>query len=425
MSDRFEVVVIGLGRVGLACATWLAASGIAVCGVEPNDARRADIAAGRADAEEPGLRELILRAQATGALSMRASLDARAPVYLIATPTRAPRAGDDGLETLRQVMGALLPQLQPGALIIVESTLSPGATRREVAGAVEAAGLHPGEQVAIACCPERIMPGRALAELSDQARIIGGLTPSCASRAAALYQRAGARGKLHTTSLELAEAAKLAENLFRDVNIGLANALADWAERAQLDADALIRLANTHPRVALHRPGAGVGGHCLPIAGPLLHARAPLPAWLTAQREDAAAQPARLADQISAALPHGARVALLGVTYKADVSDARHSPALAMCARWAQTRPDLELRAHDPTAPKLDMPLWPLHEALSGADAAVLTVAHQALIDLDLGALAATMRGRTLYDLCRALNADEALRAGLLYVGRGAPARAL
>src|SRR5690606_13718902 len=161
---------------------------------------------------------------------------------------------------------------------------SPGATRREVVRSVETIGLHPGEQVAIACCPERIMPGRALDELSAQDRIIGGLTPGCAARAAALYQRAGARGQLHTTSLELAVA------MCREVDVGLARARADWAGAAQLAADALMGVANTPPRVALHRPGAGVGGHCLPIAGPLLQARAPLPAWLTAQRDDAAAQ---------------------------------------------------------------------------------------------------------------------------------------
>jgi UDP-N-acetyl-D-mannosaminuronic acid dehydrogenase len=408
-----EICVIGLGAVGLPIALWCIARGRRVRGVDRDAALIERLGRGECSAQEPGLSEAL--GAALEAKSLRLGRDLPScSAYLICVPTSAPDASSDGAGAVREVAARIARVVPRGALVLVISTVSPGVTRRDVAGVMRAVGRTPGEDIFIAFSPERISPGSALAELDAQERVVGGVTPRCTERAASLWRGLGAR--VVETEAAHAEAAKLFENTYRYVNIALANELADVASGAGLDAAQVFALANTHARVGLHRFGVGAGGRCLPMSARAVAAMGDAP---LVQLADAAlrALPARLAGEIVDWLGAGARVALLGASYKADACGLDESPAAALWA--ALEAAGLEVRLVEPGSPRG----VPLKVALDGADGVVLAVGHQAFATLDPEALAGQMRGRMALDLCRCWDGARWRAAGFMYRGRGLGAR--
>ena len=161
-------------------------------------------------------------------------------------------------------MASALPFLQPGNLVIVESTIPPGTTEGLVKPILERSGYRVGPQILLAHCPERILPGNIMAEAVFNARIVGGIDERSTRQVVALLGRC-VKGKLIPTNDRTAEFVKLIENSFRDVNVAFANQVSILCERLGIDTDEAIRLANEHPRVQILNPGIGVGGHCIPI----------------------------------------------------------------------------------------------------------------------------------------------------------------
>ena len=268
----------------------------------------------------------------------------RAETYLIAVPTPLGRNRTPDIAAVLAAARAVAPALRPGASVILEST-SPIGTTQEVAALI--AALRPDLRVpghvsgaadlAIAYCPERVLPGRIIAELTGNDRVIGGITEPCAERAAGFYRRF-VEGECVLTSAPVAEMVKLAENSFRDVNIAFANELSLIAERLGIDVWEVIALANRHPRVNVLRPGPGVGGHCIAVDPWFLVASAPEHARLirTARRVNDG-KAAHVAERLAAMLDAepGAKLALLGLAFKPDIDDFRESPALAIAERLA------------------------------------------------------------------------------------------
>lgn len=420
MSEPEHVCLLGLGRVGLPMAAAIANAGHQVTGVEIDNARRDAIARGESDLDEPGLAAGVEQALASDRL--RLSADAvKAAVYLIAIPTHG--SPGEQVEALRALAADLLPTLEKGALVVLESTSAPGTTRASLGEVFSGAGFTLGEDLFLAHSPERVIPGNALAELAQNARIIGGFTPRCAAKAAAFY-RSFSSGPIHQTSLETAELTKLVENTFRDVNIALANELATLGESLGWDMSAAIELANTHPRVGLHHPGAGVGGACLPLATRMIASfgdhdsgrGAPL---LEAARAVNASTPALLAKKILADLPSGATVAMLGVAYKGNIADTSETPAKALLD--ALRDGGATVKVHDPYVEAWpEAHLLPLEQALERADAAVLVTPHERFRALKPSDLTA-MRGRSLFDLCNILDAERWTKEGFTLSSRGRP----
>ncbi len=330
------VCVHGLGYVGLPTAAVLAArAGCRVFGVDTDARVRAALAEGRPHIAEPGLAALLAEALGSGRLTVHAApVAAEFHVIAVPTPLAADRTAE--LSHLRAAARALAPALRAGDCVIVESTCPVGTTA-SLAAALPAGTL-------LAYCPERVLPGRILEELVANARVVGGLTPAAGQRAAGLYRRFVA-GDVALTDAATAEFVKLAENSFRDANIAFANTLSLLAARHGVDARAAIALANRHPRVAILRPGIGVGGHCIAVDP-----------WFLAQGagEDAAFLRAARAANLRktewvlarlAALAEaepGAPITLFGLAYKPDVGDLRESPALciarALTARFGADR---------------------------------------------------------------------------------------
>ncbi len=347
VSDAaLKVVVVGLGYIGLPTAAVIARTGAQVLGIDVSEHVVETVNSGKVHIEEVDLDGLVSGVVARGNLRA-ATLIEPADVFVIAVPT--PFA-DDHAPNIGYVLRAattIAAVLKAGDVVILESTSPVGTTEkvRDLLAQLRPDLKVPGKtaespDIAIAYCPERVLPGRILVELIDNDRVIGGITPRCARKALQFYRRF-VRGACVTTTSRAAEMTKLTENAFRDVNIAFANELSRVADTMEVDVWEVIRLANRHPRVNILSPGPGVGGHCIAV-DPwfLVHAdRANTPLIRTAREVNDAKidYVVERAEAMVAAHP-GMRVACLGLAFKANIDDFRESPALkvalALAARF-------------------------------------------------------------------------------------------
>ncbi len=396
-DSELKVVVLGLGYIGLPTAAVIARTGASVLGVDVTQSVVDTINSGKVHIEEVDLDGLVSGVVARG--SLRASMQiAPADVFVIAVPT--PFADDHApnIGYVLQAATTIATVLKPGDTVILESTSPVGTTeqvrdllaklRPDLRVPGRPRGLGAGEQadVAIAYCPERVLPGRILVELIDNDRVIGGITPRCARKALAFYRRF-VRGACVTTTARAAEMTKLTENAFRDVNIAFANELSLVADTMGVDVWEVIRLANRHPRVNILSPGPGVGGHCIAV-DPwfLVHADPANTPLIRTAREVNDAKTDHVIAQAAAmidAVP-GTPVACLGLAFKANIDDFRESPALkvaeALAARFGN-----RMRIVEPYADTLPPALATHGATLIDIDEAIETCAAMiVLVDHDL-----------------------------------------
>jgi UDP-N-acetyl-D-mannosaminuronic acid dehydrogenase len=341
-----QVAVIGLGYIGLPTAAVLASFGWKVCGVDVSERVVATVNAGGVHIEERDLDKLVHDAITAETLVASTQVPT-ASFYMIAVPTPLGEGNAPDISYVEAAARAIAPKLLPGACVIVESTSPVGTTERVAAIIAE---LRPdlvvprdgGEEeadIALAYCPERVLPGRIVNELVHNDRVIGGVTAACAERAAVLYT-SFVKGACLTTTARVAETVKLVENSFRDVNIAFANELSMIADVIGVDVWEVIRLANRHPRVNILQPGPGVGGHCIAVDPWFLVAGAPEAARLVRTAREvndhkAAHTEAKIRALLEAA-PDG-KVALLGLAFKPDIDDFRESPALEIAESLSHT----------------------------------------------------------------------------------------
>ncbi len=401
-----KICLLGLGYIGLPTGSMFALAGKNVVGVDPNPRVQAALRSGLASIEEPELQTLVTAAINSGRLRVQTKPEA-ADAFIIAVPTPLdPTTNRADLTFVKQAAHDIVPFLRRGNVVVLESTVPPGTTRDVLAPILAESGLVPRRDIFVAHCPERVLPGRILVELEQNDRLAGGLTPACADRAADLYQ-AFVKGAIMRTDATTAEMVKVMENTFRDVNVALANEFALIAERIGVDVWEAIRLANHHPRVNVLRPGPGVGGHCIAVDPWFLVESAPEGTRLIrAAREVNDAMPEHVVARLTALVTPPAPIALLGVTYKAEVDDVRESPALRV-AELAVER-GFTVRLCDPhvkaDTPGLPAPLLPLEQALRDAEAVVLLVDHRAFQELDVDLVAALVSGKQVLDARNSLD---------------------
>jgi UDP-N-acetyl-D-mannosaminuronic acid dehydrogenase len=338
-----SVAVIGLGYIGLPTAAVIARSGMSVLGIDVSAHVVETVNSGRIHIEEVDLDGLVQGVVARGLLRASTVIEP-ADIFVIAVPTPFGANHSPDVSYVLSAARTVAPVLKAGDLIVLEST-SPVGTTEQVRDAIATlrpdlkmphAGNGPSD-VAIAYCPERVLPGRILVELIDNDRCIGGITPRCARKALAFYRKF-VRGACVTTSSRVAEMVKLSENAFRDVNIAFANELSVVADQLDLDVWEVIRLANRHPRVNILTPGPGVGGHCIAVDPWFIVHSAPekTPLIRTAREVNDAKIDHVIAK--AAALIEGSsgRVACLGLAFKANIDDFRESPALKVAEVLSQ-----------------------------------------------------------------------------------------
>ena len=399
--ERGEIAVIGLGYIGLPTAIMFANSGYRVTGYEIREDVVEKINSGEAHIVEPEINELLSKAVESG--NLRATSDpneiAGKDVYIICvqTPLRDDKTPD--LSYLENAIRTVAKAMKRGSLVVIESTVPPMTTLRMAKLIEELRGFEAGKDFYMVHAPERVMPGRIFKELVYNSRIFGGITPESAEKAEKLY-RAFVRGQTFRTSSTVSEVVKLMENTFRDVNIALANEFAFLAHQYGINVFEAIELANTHPRVRIHTPSIGVGGHCLPKDPHLL-------VWpakedfglIKLAREINDSMPLFTKDLLFSALKElnvpseEAVVAVLGLTYKGDSDDTRNSPALAFIE---VIEDDVgEVRTYDPYVGGTSKSL---EEAVDGSDAVVIATDHSAFRSLDWESLGALMRTKILID---------------------------
>ena len=386
-----RISVIGLGYIGLPTATMFANSGVDVIGVDVT-ARIVDtINSGRAHFGEPDLDALLDKAVKAGKL--RATLKPEpAEAFIIAVPTPFKNDKQPDLSYIEAAGKSIAPVLAKGNLVVLESTSPVGATEQLTAWLAAARPdlkfAGPGvdaPDIHMTYCPERVLPGKIIQELVENARTVGGITPDCAARAAALYQ-IFVKAECRTTTARTAEMAKLTENSFRDVNIAFANELSIICDRLGIDVWELRKIANLHPRVNILEPGAGVGGHCIAVDPWFIVAAAPDEARLIrTAREVNDHKPHFIIEKVQAAcaqLGRNPTIACFGLAYKPDVDDLRESPAIEIVATLAAKKMGtiLAVEPHVETLPGTLTQAGVEHvtqeEALTRADVLVLLVDH-------------------------------------------------
>jgi UDP-N-acetyl-D-mannosaminuronic acid dehydrogenase len=392
-----QVVVVGLGYIGLPTAALIARTGFAVTGVDVNAHVVETINSGGVHIEEVDLDGLVQGVVARGALKA-ALIPPPADIFVIAVPTPVAAGRAPDVTYVHDAARAIAPVLAPGNLVILESTSPVGTTESLARLLAELRpDLHfPGtgaerHDVHIAYCPERVLPGRILVELVENDRCIGGISPACTEAAIAFYKRF-VRGDCIATNARAAEMVKLVENSFRDVNIAFANELSMLADRAGIDVWEVIGLANRHPRVNILQPGPGVGGHCIAV-DPwfLVHADPEKARLIRTAREvnlDKTRHVVARAEALIAANP-AARIACLGLAFKPNIDDFRESPAVEVALQLAQRygeRVDVVepfASALPPALAECGARLTSLDAALSACDIVLMLVDHDAFKAVD------------------------------------------
>ena len=408
-----KISVLGLGHIGLPTAAMFAHAGFEVSGYDTDPAVRQAIRKGTAGAADAQVRTLLSQALAVRRLQISDSLQS-ADAYVICVPTPTQERKPD-LRYVVQSAKAIAPLLKSGDIVVLESTVPPGTTERTIADTIHNAG-HDPDTIHIAHAPERVIPGAIVTELKHNARIIGGRRPGDAEAASQLYAPF-VEAKIHLTDCRTAELVKVIENTYRDVNIAYANELALLAEELGVDAWEAIALANNHPRVNIMSPGPGVGGHCIPVDPHFLSNANPFVTELiqTARRinERMPHIVVRRIEQLVGVTRRGAKIALLGASYKANVGDTRESPAAVVCDLLEERR--YCVAVYDPVATRFQQPLVSLAAAAEDASALVLLTDHDAFRSIVPDEIGRRMRSRIIFD-CRNFIDPETWRAAAFQV---------
>lgn len=397
MSRLERLSVIGLGYIGLPTSAVFADHGVDVSGIDVNPTVVESVNAGKPHITEPDLDVLLRRVVENGKL--RAFTEAQASdAFILAVPTPFRHDHQPDLSYIEAACEMIAPVLRAGNLVILEST-SPVGTTEMVSNwlAERRSDLSFPHQngelsdIRVAHCPERVLPGQILHEVTNNTRIIGGITRKCAQSAMALY-KIFVRGECHLTTARTAELAKLTENSYRDVNIAFANELSIICEGLGVDVWELIRLANLHPRVNILRPGPGVGGHCIAVDPWFIVAADPQNSRLIrAAREVNNNKPRFIVDKVKmhAAKLKAPVIACMGLSYKPDIDDLRESPAVDIVETLAKEGVG-EILVVEPHVNRLPQHLVEAGASLSDfevaakrADILLLLVDHRAFLRVD------------------------------------------
>ena len=400
------VAVIGLGYIGLPTAALIASKGVKVVGVDVNQHVVNTINEGKIHIVEPDLDVLVQSSVRSG--NLRATTETKkADIFIVAVPT--PFQGDHkpDLSYIKSTAKAIAPVLGKGNLVILESTSPVGTTEKLTEWISEERpdlsfpefGINRIADVALAHCPERVLPGNVVRELVENDRIVGGMTTQCAEKAREFYN-IFVKGDCLITDSRTAELSKLVENSFRDVNIAFANELSLICDKLNLDVWELIKFANHHPRVNILQPGPGVGGHCVAVDPWFIVDSAPdeakliklarlvndeKPNFVIKKINQAVSKISKVVPELS--------IASLGLSFKPDIDDLRESPALEIAKKVSK----MGFKKHYIVEPNInDLPvefnpqfteLVELEKALTSSDILLLLVDHAPFKEINLSLL--------------------------------------
>jgi UDP-N-acetyl-D-mannosaminuronic acid dehydrogenase len=427
---REKTAVVGLGYVGIPLSALLASKGYEVVGIDALPDRVRSINAGKLPlkGDEPDLADMLARVVKAKRLRATASFaeckDRTAIFVCVDTPIDDQKRPN--YANLERALRSISRNMTKGTLVVVESTVAPGTMLGIVAKTLQKdSGLRLGKDFKLAHCPERVMPGRLLHNITTYDRVLGGYDKESLGRAAAIYSKL-TRGKLHLTDLTTAEVVKTAENAYRDVQIAFANEVALISEKLGVDAYEVRRLVNTCPFRDMHIPGAGVGGHCLPKDPWLLvHGGEDAgPKLIPMARAVNESMPFHVLDLAQAVLEESGKsledavVTVMGASFLQDSGDTRNSPSVPVIQSLGCAK---DLRVHDPYVAEIEgvRTTKDIKSALKGADLAIFMVAHKGYAGLSPTAIKKLMRTPAVVDGRDLFSAEKMRKAGIVYRGVG------
>ncbi|MDB4238747.1 UDP-N-acetyl-D-mannosamine dehydrogenase [Alphaproteobacteria bacterium] len=407
MSIKSKLInVIGLGYIGLPTAALLASQGYKVVGTDINQSIVETINQGKIHIIEPDLDVLVEKAISTDHLKASTSYQA-ADVYIICVPTPFHETNPIPQPNIDNVIAAtrnIANLIKPGDLVILEST-SPIGTTEKMQMVLEEIGA-PINDIHIAYCPERVLPGNTISELVENDRIVGGLTPT-ATKTVSDFFRTFVNGKVLETDAKTAEMCKLTENSFRDVNIAFANEISMICSKEGINVWNMVKLANHHPRVNILQPSAGVGGHCIAVDPWFIIANNEKNArLLLTAREVNTFKTDWVIDNIKLAATKATKksgkkstIACLGLAFKPDIGDLRESPALKIALLLASQGHDVitvepNIKFHE------SLTVVKLEQAIHQADVIAVLVKHK---DFVSSSVLQNLSNKSILDFCGAL----------------------
>ncbi|MGP4078255.1 nucleotide sugar dehydrogenase [Halobacillus sp. K22] len=412
-----SLCVVGLGYIGLPTSVMFAINGHQVHGVDVNRKAVEMVNAKQLHIEENGLQERLEEAVDSGKFT--ASLEpTEADVFVIAVPSPIREDKTANLDYVKKATESIVPFVKEGNLVILESTVPPRTVEDVMLPVLEETGLKIGEELFVSHSPERVIPGKVFQELVDNDRIVGGINDKSSEMTKDLYL-SFVKGNIHLTDATTAEMAKVIENTYRDVNIAFANELALISDQIGVNSWEAIKLANYHPRVNIHTPGPGVGGHCIAVDPWFLAEIQPeLSKIIQLSRNTNDNMPVYTADEIESFLKEqhiqDPKVALFGLSFKANIDDQRESPSLKVILELVQR--GISFSSYDPHIKEnvASNQTQNMDEALQGADIVVILTDHDEFKQLDPEHIQGKMRSRLVFDTKNALSLDEWKDAGFL-----------
>lgn len=400
MSEDKKICVLGLGYIGLPTTLLLARAGFQVTGVDVNQEKLKKLRQEGLPFREEGFNELFQNQIANINLQ---SEPEPADVFIIAVPTPV-EGHEPDISAVKQATKSIAEVVEDGNLVIVESTVPPGTTEKVV---------HPllneevAKQIQTVFAPERATPGKIIQEIIENNRILGSTSEKATERTRKIYS-SFVNGEIRVTDATTAETVKILENTYRDINIGFANEIAKLSEQIGINAWEAIGLANLHPRVNIHQPGPGVGGHCIPVDP-----------WFFVRKDGVGNDMIRLARKINDTMPQhviksveklvkdiqNPTITILGAAYKGNVDDWRESPVLKII-KLAQEK-NWNIKIHDPFAKDFPYQIEPnLQKAIKNSDCLLVATYHDEYENLDPKAIK-NMNHKSIYDARNCINPQE------------------
>lgn len=374
--------VIGLGYIGLPTALMLASHGVEVVGTDYNKKLVETLNEGKTTFKEEGLEELFSDAVKAGIKF--AQEYQKTDMYIVSVPTPYDEASKKiDASYVVAAVESVMRVCEKGAVVVIESTVSPGTIDKFVRPVVEDAGLQIGEDIHLVHAPERIIPGNMVYELVNNSRTIGADNREVGEKVKEIYS-SFCQGEIVVTDIRTAEMTKVVENTFRDINIAYANELAKICRSDNMDVYEIIRIANKHPRVNILTPGPGVGGHCISVDPWFLVGDYPgIVNIILAARKINDSMPEFVLERIHDIMKENnmkdvSRVGLYGLTYKENVDDMRESPTLQMLESMEKHLCGHLVKIYDPfiTDDVVPNQYHDLDEFLADIDFIVVLVGH-------------------------------------------------
>ena len=410
-----KLCVVGLGYIGLPTAVMFANHGLYVHGVDVNEKAVELIKNKQLHIEENGLQERLESAVDNGYFTVGTTAE-EADIFIIAVPSPINEDKTANLNYVREATKSIVPYVRKGNLVILESTVPPRTVEDVMLPVLRETGLELGSELFVSHSPERVIPGKVFEELVNNDRIVGGINEESSRLTVELY-KTFVKGNIHVTDATTAEMVKVIENTYRDVNIAFANELAKISEKIGVNAWEAIKLANYHPRVNIHLPGPGVGGHCIAVDPWFLTELQPeLAKIISLSRHTNDSMPEYTALKTKSLLDekgiqHG-RVAVLGLAFKGNIDDMRESPSTDVLHHLEKL--GVDYTAFDPHIKenKIERQTQSLDEAVAHADVILILTDHNEFKELLPSAVENHMRTKVIFDTKNCIQRDQWKAAG-------------